>query len=221
MMLHAAIAIILGYLMGSFPTGVLVGRYVGVDVRSVGSGKTGATNVLRSAGWRAGLIVAVIDTLKGALPVLLAEHLYATTTQVGSAATWIAALSGLAAIIGHNYPIFAGFRGGRGVATTGGIALALTFPATLIAAIFFFAIVAYTRYVSLGSMLGSVFIAVFALLFLITGHGNLVSGLPGVLLVIVASVTIIYSHRDNIQRLRSGTERKLGEHATPTPHAAH
>lgn len=218
---HALFAILVGYLVGSIPTGLIVGQAFGVNVRSMGSGKTGATNVLRSAGWKAGLIVAFCDTLKGALPVILAYRVYATPQQVGNNwAVWIEAASGLAAIIGHNYPIYVGFKGGRGVATTAGMALALALPATLITVPFFFGVIALTRYVSIGSMLGSVMIPLIGLIFLLFRQDQLVSGRAGVLALAIASATIFITHRDNIHRLLSGTERKLGERARPTASSA-
>lgn len=221
---------VIGYLLGSIPFGLIVGRAVGVDVRAVGSGKTGATNVQRSAGWGPGLLVAVGDALKGAIPVLLAQHVYASPAafrSLGATATHAATLSaiagaaaGLAAIIGHNYPLYVGFKGGRGVATTGGMALALALPSALIALPIFIAIVALTRYVSLGSMVGALAMAFIALLFIWSGHGDLVSGFAGFATLLIAAIAIIVSHNDNIQRLRSGTERKIGEKAQPAPRAS-
>jgi glycerol-3-phosphate acyltransferase PlsY len=215
------IAILVGYLLGSIPSGLIAGRIAGVDVRRTGSGKTGATNVLRSAGWKAGLLVAAADTLKGALPVLLAQHVLGVGRGISpTAAGWMAACAGLAAIAGHNYPIYVGFKGGRGVAATGGMGLALALPPTLLTAIFFIIPIAVTRYVSLGSMIGAT-----ALPFLYLGYAKVTQpghALTGTNLayftaLFIAAVAIDVSHHDNIRRILNGTERKLGERATPVP----
>jgi len=221
LVLRFIIAILVGYLLGSIPSGLIAGRVAGVDVRRTGSGKTGATNVLRSAGWKAGLLVAAADALKGAIPVLLVQHVLGIGKGIDlTAAGWMAACAGLAAIAGHNYPIYVGFKGGRGVATTGGMGLALALPPTLLTAIFFVIPVAVTRYVSLGSMIG-----VTALPFLYLGYAKVTQ--PGHVLIganlayftalFIAAVAIDVSHHDNIQRILNGTERKLGERAQPLP----
>lgn len=219
--LLALVAIGLGYLLGSIPFGIIVGRQYGVDVRKTGSGKTGATNMLRSAGLVPALLVALGDVLKGAIPVLLARYVIASPHALGAQhvtwSAWITGLTGLAAVAGHNYPIYVGFKGGRGVATTAGIALALAFPATVIAMPFFFLPIILTRYVSLGSMIGacSLPLAEFILY-----KAGVVSPLDGPALTVtlaIAAIAIVVSHRDNIERLRTGTERKLGEKAKPSP----
>jgi glycerol-3-phosphate acyltransferase PlsY len=214
--LRFIIAILVGYLLGSIPSGMIVGRAFGVNVRQLGSGKTGATNVLRSAGWKAGLIVALADVLKGVIAVLLAQHLFARGLSPTQTA-WMAALAGLAAIAGHMYPVYVGFKGGRGVATAGGMGLALAPPATLLALVCLIIPVAITRYMSLGSM-----IAATLLPFIYLGgsaaveHGHLTEGNWAIFLaLLVAGIIIVASHRDNIQRLLNGTERRLGEKAKP------
>lgn len=214
--LRFIIAILVGYLLGSIPSGMIVGRAFGVNVRQMGSGKTGATNVLRSAGWKAGLIVALADVLKGVIPVLLAQHLFGRGLAPVQTA-WMAALAGLAAIIGHMYPIYVGFKGGRGVATTGGMGLALAWPAALLAFVCLIIPVAITRYVSLGSIIGA---SVLPFIYLggsaLVEHGHLTGGNWAVFLaLLVAGIIIDVSHHDNIQRLLHGTERRLGEKAKP------
>jgi acyl phosphate:glycerol-3-phosphate acyltransferase len=211
--------IIIGYLLGSIPFGLLIGQRAGVDVRRTGSGKTGATNVLRSVGLGAALLVAAGDVAKGAVPVLIAQLILATPSSFGTYANlapWAAAFAGLAAIAGHNYPIYVKFKGGRGVATTGGMALALAFPATLISLVFFAVPIAITRYVSLGSMIGAVAVAFAELVFIKLGVVSGDVGWPSFFALLVAAIVIIASHRDNIQRIINGTERKLGEKSSPT-----
>ncbi len=219
--LRVILALVAGYLLGSIPSGLLIGRALGIDVRATGSGKTGATNVLRSAGWGAGLSVALADILKSIVAITLAQHLFAPPsapfTAVGSA--WVAALTGLAVIVGHNYPIYVGFKGGRGVATTGAMMLALSWPVALVALIFFIIPIAYTRYVSLGSMVGAMSAPFLFLLYakFVLAHGGAVPPYtwPNFFAFLVAGVAVLLTHRDNIQRIRQGNERRLGERATP------
>ncbi len=211
----------IGYFLGSIPSGLIVGTYFGVDVRQTGSGKTGATNVLRSAGWKAGLIVATADALKGAIPVLLAQHLIGRGTTPTQAA-WIAAVAGLAAIIGHTFPIYVGFKGGRGVATMGGMALALALPVALLDLVFFIPPIAITRYVSLGSIIGATVLPFLFLSFQRIAHGHLIgSDFATFVALLIGAVIIDVLHRDNIQRIINGTERKLGEKATPNATSSH
>ncbi len=219
LVLHFIIAILVGYLLGSIPSGLIIGRYAGVDVRRTGSGKTGATNVLRSAGWKAGLIVATADALKGAIPVLLVQHALGVNVNP-TAAGWMAACAGLAAIAGHNYPLYVGFKGGRGVATTGGMALALALPPTLLALLFFIIPIVVTRYVSLGSMIGATTLPFLYLAYAkATQPGHALTGLnlAYFMALLIAAIAIDVSHHDNVQRILNGTERKLGERAQPLP----
>ena len=146
---------LIGYLAGSFPSGVIVGKLYGVDVQAHGSGHTGATNVLRTAGGKAAAIVLILDIAKGALAVLLARFLLfpVSANPAGlDLALWAEPIAGLAAILGHNFSLFLRFKGGRGVATGGGAALAMN-PLVIALALPLGALpVALTRYVSLGSI---------------------------------------------------------------------
>ena len=209
--LHFILAMVIGYLLGSIPSGIIVGSFLGIDVRQSGSGKTGATNVLRSAGWKAGLIVVVADALKGALPVLLAQHVIGRGIDP-TATAWMATFAGLAAVLGHTYPIYVGFKGGRGVATTGGMALALNLPAALLALVVFILPVVITRYVSLGSIVGASLLP-FIYLGGVAILNHTVSGATWATFValLAAAITIDLLHRDNIERIMNGTERRLGE----------
>lgn len=217
---HCLVAVLVGYLLGSIPFGLLIGRRAGVDVRQTGSGKTGATNVMRSVGLGPGLLVAVGDTAKGVAAVLIAQHILASPAALGptyaNLAPWAAAAAALAAVAGHNYPIYVGFKGGRGVATTGGIALALALTGTLIGAVFFVVPILITRYVSLGSIIGAAVLPFTYLIALKLGIEQGSGGLPTFLALLIAGIAIIVSHNDNIKRLLAGTERKFGEKASPT-----
>jgi len=185
-----------GYLLGSISFAVLlVRRRTGKDIRQEGSGNAGATNVLRSHGKGLAAAVAAADIAKGAAAVLLAR-LFTADPRVAAAA-------GLAAVAGHVFPIFHGFRGGKGVATAVGAFLALTPWATLVCIAVFVAIVAATRYVSLGSVVAMCLLPpVAAILF----HAPR----PAVLATAGAAALIVVKHFENLKRLARGEERKLG-----------
>lgn len=205
-------AALAGYLLGSIPFGVLAGRFFGDrDPRAFGSGKTGATNVLRTMGPGPAALVVIGDVLKGVLAVLLARHVFfgghADLVIQGSAE----ALAGFCAIIGHNYSVLIGFKGGRGVLTGAGVMLVMSPFATLIGFFSAFIPIAITRYVSLGSILGASGSIITELVLLLTGHDSL----PHFLFILIGGLMIIVSHRDNIDRLLKGTERKLGQPAQP------
>jgi glycerol-3-phosphate acyltransferase PlsY len=194
------IAAVTGYLLGSIPVSLLVGRVAGgVDVRNYGSGKTGLTNSLRVLGLRRSLPVFLGDLLKGATAALL-PLLYTDDP-------WARAAGGLAAVVGHVWPVFARFRGGRGVLTGVGVLLALSPIATLPAISAFALVVLFTRYVSLASIMGCATAAISFVAFAGAGYvpwAYAFAAAAGASLVIAV-------HHDNIGRLRSGTERKLGE----------
>jgi glycerol-3-phosphate acyltransferase PlsY len=208
-----AAAAIAGYLLGSFPSGVIVGRLFGnVDPRSRGSGKTGATNVLRTLGPGPAALVVVFDVGKGVVAVLLARYVFmpvaagATANMQG----WAEAAAGFAALCGHNFSIFIHFTGGRGVATGGGTMLAISPVAFGCALVGLIVPIAVTRYVSLGSMLAGVVGTAVDWVLVATGRDIV----PHAVYFAAGTLFIIYSHRDNIQRLLNGTERKLGQPAT-------
>jgi glycerol-3-phosphate acyltransferase PlsY len=140
--------VIIGYLMGSIPVGYLVARVRGVDLLASGSGRTGGTNVLRAAGLPAALVTVLGDAFKGLIPTYVAAHLFPN-------APWIAALTGAAAIVGHNYSIFLKFRGGAGAVTALGALAALNFPVALIGSMVAIGAIVITRYASVGSFLGN------------------------------------------------------------------
>ena len=201
MLLTYVLAIGLAYLLGSFPTGYLAGRFIGhVDVRKIGSGRTGGTNVLRSAGPRAALVTVVGDVLKGTLAVLLARWL-----SDGNALA--EALAALAVVIGHNYSIFLGFKGGAGTMTATGAVLGLN-PILLLLAGLLPALFTYiTRMSSIGSLLAS------SMGLLMTGVLVWQGYLPAEYLIFFVAFFLLswYSHRPNLARLMAGTERRIGE----------
>ena len=189
--------IVIGYLAGSVPFAYLLARRAGIDVRRAGSGNVGAANVLRTTGpWR-GLAVMSLDVAKGVLAVVLA-----TVTNAGATLTAVAAA---AAIVGHIYPVWLRFHGGKGVAVAAGVFAVLMPLATALAATIFLVIVMATRYVSLGSIAATVALPPAAWL---TGEpAAVVAAAAG------AGLLIVFRHRGNIRRLREGTERRMGVRA--------
>jgi glycerol-3-phosphate acyltransferase PlsY len=188
------------YLCGSIPMGVVVARLTGgIDPRTVGSGRTGGTNALRALGRRRAAVVVAGDVLKGALPVLLARY------TVGGA--FIESLCAVAAVAGAIWSVFVGFRSGRGVGTGVGTMLVIQPLAVLIALPVFVAVILITRYVSLGSLLGSAAIAIAVFVMWAVANGP-ISG--AYMLYAVAGAALVWlAHADNIERLMHGQERKF------------
>ena len=197
------VAIVGGYLLGSVSFAVLVSRVFGLnDPRSYGSGNPGATNVLRSGSKAAAIAVLVLDVLKGWLPVALVLGIGPDYGLTGAGA---AALTGLAAFVGHLYPVFFGFKGGKGVATALGVVLALSPWLALAVLVVFGVVLAATRYVSLASMSAAAAAPLIMLLPGPWGHSVL-----AVAAFLVMAALLIWRHRANIERLRAGTEAKFG-----------
>ncbi len=199
------------YLLGAVPIGLLVGKVFGsVDVRESGSGRTGATNVLRTLGWKAAVPVVLLDLFKGSVAVIASGFIADTPGEVAGA---------VAVVVGHSRSVFIGFGGGRGVIPAGGAALALVWPAAIIGTIVGILIIALTRYVSLGSLLGTATCVGIMVAFAVLGLAPpLLDAVPFIVgpLAVVGGAIIIYAHRDNIQRLIRGTERRFGQPAEPT-----
>jgi glycerol-3-phosphate acyltransferase PlsY len=190
-----SIAILVAYALGSIPFALLIGRWWGVDdLRRVGSGNLGAANVLRASGVTAGVLVALLDIAKGAVSVTLARHI--TDEPAAPAA------AGVAAIAGHIYPIWLGFRGGKGVATAAGVFAVLSPIALLPALTIFVVTVAATKYISLGSVLAALTLPPAAYL---SG-----SATGTVVAAVAAAALIVFRHRTNLRRLRAGVERRVG-----------
>jgi len=209
--------VVLGYLLGSLPFGVWIGkRRAGVDVREYGSGKMGATNVLRTAGKKAAAAVAILDILKGMLAVIFAWLIvgksYLVVGDFALGALMAEVLAASAAIAGHIWPVFLRFRGGRGVATFFGGLIALCPVAAIFGGEILIIGAGLTRFASLGSIAGAV--GAYAILVPLT----IMNGFPFEYLVyvLIGTLAIILMHRDNIARLVSGKERKLGEKVKPT-----
>jgi len=201
-MIEFAAVVIGSYLIGSIPSGLIIGKLRRVDIREYGSGNIGTTNVLRTLGARYGALVLIADVFKGVIAVLLARYI------IGSPMSEMTA--GFAAVAGHDWSLFLKFKGGRGVATSlGGILpMAMWAPLSAVAGVvIFIALIALTRYVSLASIMGSLSAVVAMAVFM----G--IDRVPWEYLVYIVVVValIIFQHRDNISRLLSGTESKLGQ----------
>jgi len=204
--------VVLGYLLGSIPFGYILGRrQAKVDVREYGSGRTGATNVLRTAGRKSALLVATLDVVKGVLAVVFAGLIvgegYLVVGNFGLGSLVAQALAALAAVAGHIWPVFLKFRGGRGVAPFFGGLVALCPVAAIFGGEIIIIGAGLTRFVSLGSIAGAV--GSYAILVPLT----IMNGFPVEYLfyALAGAVIILVMHRGNIARLMSGRERKLGE----------
>jgi glycerol-3-phosphate acyltransferase PlsY len=200
--MEVIVAVVAGYLLGAIPTGYLLGRWLaGVDLRTHGSGSTGATNTMRVLGARGFAATLLLDVAKAAAAILLARALGAG--EVG------ACLAAIAAIVGHNWSVFIGFAGGRGVACSIGAMLLLYWPGALVGVIAAAALIYATRNVSLGSIVGTILGLIATLI--AVGQGQLPR--PVALFALATALIVIVQHRGNIGRLLAGTERKIGQGA--------
>ena len=210
-----ATIIILSYLVGSIPTSIIVSKLTrGIDIRDYGSGNAGGTNVMRVLGWKQGVFVIILDALKGVLAVIVIARLHYGTIPFTNATpfddfTLIQIIAGIAAIIGHVWTIFAGFRGGKGIATALGMLLMITTIDMLVAVGVFILVVSISRYVSLGSIIGAIAVP----LTLIVRENIFNVNIPNyntlLPFVILVSLIVIFTHRKNVVRLINGDEHKL------------
>ena len=193
--MNAVLAVTVGYLVGSIPFAFLLSRHRGIDLRRAGSGNVGASNVLRTTGVRAAVLAMVLDGVKGSIAVLIAQLL--------SAGAVAAVMAAFASVIGHVYPIWLRFRGGKGVATAAGAFAVLAPEALGIAACVFVIAVMATRFISVGSLAGALTLALVAAF----------SDAPGIVAIgaTASALIIIYRHRENLARLVAGTERRIGQ----------
>ncbi|WP_115121428.1 glycerol-3-phosphate 1-O-acyltransferase PlsY [Synechococcus sp. UW105] len=196
----ALLSLLLGYLLGSIPSGYLAGRWCkGLDLRELGSGSTGATNVLRQVGKGPALVVFVIDVGKGAAAVVLASAI----TQGHTFGDWVEVMAGLTALTGHIWPVWLGFKGGKAVATGFGMFLGLAWPVGLACFGVFLATLSLSRMVSLSSVVGAISLP----LLMAAGDGSNAD----LTVALLAMALVIWRHRSNLQRIMAGTEPRLGQ----------
>lgn len=201
------ICVLIGYVCGLFQTGYIYGRLHNVDIRNHGSGNAGTTNALRTLGWKAGVITFLGDFLKCVLAVTIVRMLYGENPMI----ELLAMYAGVGAVLGHNFPCYLNFKGGKGIAATAGLLLAVNPKVALIAMGTFIIVVAVTKYVSLGSIF---LVVIFAIGIIVQGEcvGTALTRpeqfeLYGLAVFLMALA--IYRHRGNIKRLLTGTENKL------------
>ncbi len=198
----AALCMVLAYLIGALPFGVIAGKLLkGIDVREYGSGRMGATNVMRTLGWKVSITILILDMGKGVAAVFIARAF--------SEPKYVEALAGLAAVVGHNWPVYVKFKGGRGVSPGLGGLFALVPPVGAIALGVGLVVIAATRFVSFGSMCGAVSGFLGTLVLALTGRQSW----EYLAYTAVVVPLIIIQHRDNIARLIRGEERKFGKKA--------
>lgn len=206
------LAILIGYVFGIFPTGYIVGKVKGIDIREYGSGNTGATNTLRTLGWACAAVTFIGDLAKTIIAIAITHFVFRNS---GQDMTVIELYAGLGAVLGHNYPFYFKFKGGKGIACTAAVAIAL-FPGTVPVCLAVFALcIVLSKYVSLGSIM--MVIVLFLQIFVFNFYGIL--GVPETsvlefnILVLTLTIMAIFQHRANIVRLFKGTENKVGQKA--------
>lgn len=201
MVLKIMLCLIFGYIFGCFSTGYFVGKLNKVDIRQYGSGNVGTTNALRTLGAKAGALTLFGDVMKAVIPMLLIRLVFFKNYEFVELLTLY---TGFGVVTGHNYPVWLKFKGGKGIAATGGVMLAFDLLIVPIALPLFILIVAVTRYVSLGSL----FVAVFFPAWILVRH-------PGDIHMLILSLAFMVlafiKHRSNIKRLLNGTENKIGQ----------
>lgn len=195
------ICLVFGYCFGCISTGYMVGKANKIDIRKYGSGNAGTTNALRTLGWKAGLITFLGDALKAILPILLIRFVIFPDAE---AIRLLMLYTGLGVVLGHNFPFWLHFKGGKGIAATGGVMLAFDWRLAIAALVVFLLIVIITRYVSLGSLVISILLPIWIIIFY---PGNLHMIIVGVIFTLSAFV----KHRSNMKRLINGTENKIGQ----------
>ncbi len=202
--MYAILAAVIGFAFGSIPFGLLLTRAAGLgDVRQIGSGSIGATNVLRTGNKGLAAATVLLDAAKGAVPVLIAAHFWLFFSDAGgtSGAMMLAGIAGVGAVAGHCFTPWLGFRGGKGFATAAGVLLALAWPAMLICAAIWAAVLAVGRYSSVASL---VTVCASPVVAWAMGHADAIAPL------IAIAAIVVFQHRANIARLKAGTEPKVG-----------
>ena len=206
-MLNLTVILVLSYLAGSFPTSIIVGKITrGIDIREHGSGNAGGTNSFRVLGWKAGLFVSLVDIAKGTFATLVISRIRFGTAPFENPSI-VMILAGICAILGHTYTIFAGFKGGKGVATGAGMLIAL-FPYALLTCLVIFLLILFTTgFVSVSSITAAVSLPI--MLFMFDRFLNMNVDPVLMIVSIIIPFFIIFTHRVNIKRLISGEEKSF------------
>lgn len=192
--------LLLAYLIGSIPSGLWIGKlFYNIDIREHGSGNLGGTNTFRTLGKKAGLVVTIMDILKGTAATLLGSLAVFEVVNIHPL------ILGIIAVIGHMFPIFAGFKGGKAVATSGGLLLGYNWPIFVILVIGFFIILKLSKMVSLTSMILAIIAVIYSIIYYFTVNKDW----PLVIIVLLLAAFIFYRHRANIKRIQAGTEPKV------------
>ncbi len=197
-------ALLIGYLFGGVQSAILYGRFKGVDIRTQGSGNAGTTNTIRVLGKKAGILVLLIDILKAIIAIWVAKLLFSSSHP--DATILIAFYSGIGAVLGHSFPLFFHFKGGKGIATTAGTLIGIDYRLFLIAAALFLITFGITRIVSISSLIMTASIPIMIIIFY-SGKGNI--GIEAMLLSLLVTGLTFYRHKANIKRLIEGNEAKL------------
>ncbi|PIQ08286.1 MAG: acyl-phosphate glycerol 3-phosphate acyltransferase [Ignavibacteriales bacterium CG18_big_fil_WC_8_21_14_2_50_31_20] len=214
-MLNLIVVVILSYLVGSIPTSIIVSKMVkGIDIRHHGSGNAGGSNVFRILGWKYGLFVILLDALKGVIAVLLVSRLYFGSFPFPNATpfddfTLVQIIAGIAAVLGHIWTVFAGFKGGKGIATGLGFLVSIVTIDMLLGLVVFAIVVAVSKYISLGSLSAAVSVPLFMII-----RENIfgvdISGYHTILpFTIFLAFLVMYTHKANLTRIFSGNENKI------------
>lgn len=199
------VCVLIGYCFGCFSTAYFVGKLHGIDIRNEGSGNLGSTNALRTLGIKAGLMTFVGDILKAAVPICIFRIVY---HGQGDIVLVLAMWMGLGVVLGHNFPFWLHFKGGKGIAVTAAVILVTAQWQIMVVGLLIFAvIVATTRYVSLGSLVASFYLLANVLIF----HRDSPEWIHLIIVSLVFAILAFFQHRGNIVRLLNGTERKVGE----------
>lgn len=205
------IVLIMAYLIGSINFSIILSKKMaGFDVREKGSGNAGTTNMLRTVGKKAALITLLCDILKGVVPVLLAVLIGNIANNFGAEirVDYLAQIAGIATVIGHTFPIYFGFKGGKGVASSLGLILIINWQIGLICLVFALLVMAITRMVSLGSITAAILFAVLVIFNIGSEYYIVQNGNYRIFGIVLAAI-VIFNHRSNIKRILSGTENKL------------
>lgn len=214
-MLNLIVILILSYLVGSIPTSIIISKMVrGIDIREHGSGNAGGSNVFRVLGWKYGVLVIILDALKGALAVVVVSRLYFGSFPFPNATpfddfTLVQIIAGISAVFGHIWTVFANFKGGKGIATSLGFLVAIITVDLLLALAVFSIVVLVSRYISLGSVIAAISVPIIMVV-----RENIfnvdISGYHTILpFTIFLAFLVIYTHRSNISRLLNGNESKI------------